>query len=119
MRASIDEFRAALDANQRLVDRAGNAGMDMSDAQLALGTARDQLTLARAEVHTFDPAIVEAVVGEGLTQLTTVEASGRAAMEELRFRRRGLVVSLAFILLLVLALALKVRDLDRRLPRSR
>jgi predicted CXXCH cytochrome family protein len=114
MRAQIDTLQESVARARALTDRAQNAGMEMGDAQLRLGEARNQLTLARTEVHTFDPADVETVVAEGLDIVAEVEAAGQGALAELRFRRQGLAVSLVAILLLVIALALKIRELDRR-----
>jgi hypothetical protein len=38
---------------------------------------------------------------------------GAAALEELDFRRMGLAVSLVFILIMVLGLYLKIREIER------
>jgi predicted CXXCH cytochrome family protein len=114
MRAQIETLKESLARARALTDRAQNAGMEMGDAQLKLGEARNQLTLARTEVHSFDPADVETVVAEGLDIVTEVEVAGQDALAELRFRRQGLAVSLVAILLLVIGLALKIRELDRR-----
>jgi hypothetical protein len=82
-----------------------------------LGQARNHLTLARTELHTFDPEVVDATLGEGRSILTQTEAAGEQALAELQYRRRGLAISLAVILLFVVALGFKVRQLDRRLRR--
>lgn len=119
MRTSIDELNATLDQTRRLVERARNAGMEMGDQELALNEARNYLTLARTEMHTFDPPTVTGVVYEGLALLAGVDEAGQDALAELRFRRIGLAVSLVLILLFVVALGLKVRQLDRRLPMRR
>jgi hypothetical protein len=88
--------------------------MEMSAQELAIGSARTRLTVARAELHAFDADKVGSVVGEGLKTLADVDAAGDRAGSELRFRRRGLAVSLGLILLVVVALSLKIRQLDRR-----
>jgi hypothetical protein len=43
-----------------------------------------------------------------------VDRAGEEAAAELAYRRRGLAVSLGAILLFVAALALKIRQLERR-----
>ena len=116
MSASIEGLKAALAQTGSLVERARTAGMEMSEQEVALREARNQLTLARTEVHTFDPAAVTQVVDEGLAQLAAIDRAGLAAMVELRYRRLGLAVSVGLILLFVVALYFKVRELDRRLP---
>ncbi len=114
MRGDIDRLKAALDHSSAAVSSLANAGMEMSAQELAIGTARTRLTLARTEMHTFDPARVTTVIADGMATLASVDAAGDAAAAELRFRRRGLAASLGAILLVVIALGLKIRQLDRR-----
>jgi predicted CXXCH cytochrome family protein len=114
MRESIERLKTALEANSALIARAGNAGMEVSDQELALNEMRSKLTLARTEVHAFDPATLDQVVNEAVKGLADVERAGHQALADLRFRRRGLFVSLGAILLVVVALALKIRELNVR-----
>jgi predicted CXXCH cytochrome family protein len=113
MRNEIERFKQALEASAALLSRAENAGMEMSDEELTLREARNRLTLARTEVHTFDPKAVQAVLAEGRNLLEQVDKAGAAAIAELRYRRAGLAVSLVAILLVVVALAFKIREVDR------
>lgn len=115
IRGSLEEFKRTLQQAEVLIARARTAGMEMSDEQIALGQARSHLTLARTELHTFDPEVVDAALGEGRSILTQIEAAGQRALAELQYRRRGLAISLAVILLFVVAIGFKVRQLDRRL----
>ena len=113
MRASIEKLKTSLAANNELIARARNAGMEVGTEELALNEARTKLVLARTEVHAFDPASLDAVVAEGTKILSGVEQGGNRALSELAFRRRGLFISLGAILLFVVALALKVRSLGK------
>ena len=114
MRASIDRLKSAIDKNADLLAHLQNAGMEVSSQELALAEARTKLTQARMEMHAFSPPAVDPVVDDGMKILGGVEEAGARALADLRFRRRGLFVSLGAILLVVVALALKIRDLDRR-----
>ena len=114
MRGDIERLKTALGQSSARVDGLKNAGMEMSTQELAIGLARTRLTLARAEMHTFDRAHVAPVVAEGMTALAEVDSAGEKAAAELRFRRRGLAASLGAILLVVLALGVKIRQLERR-----
>lgn len=111
MRAGIDKLKAAISHSESIVASAENAGMDMGDQLLALREAGNQLTLARTELHTFDPKPVEDVLQAGLAITATVAADGEAALAEVSYRRTGLAVSLGAILLVVVALRLKIRSL--------
>ena len=65
--------------------------------QLALREAGNQLTLARAEMHMFDPKPVTDVLQAGLAITAKVDADGEAALDEVSYRRTGLAVSLGAI----------------------
>jgi hypothetical protein len=65
-------------------------------------------------MHTFDPKAVDTVLQAGLGLTTKVAADGEAALAEVAFRKTGLAVSLGAILLVVVALALKIRSLKPR-----
>jgi hypothetical protein len=54
------------------------------------------------------------IIADGAKIVATVDTAGQKGVSELTFRRRGLAVSLGAILLLVVALGLKVRQIDRR-----
>lgn len=114
MRAVIDDLRGRIEQARALVGQAASAGMEMSAQELALGEATNRLTLLRTEIHAADPAALGPIAQEGRRIVEDVERAARAALEELAFRRRGLMVSLGAILLMTVALALKIRDLDRR-----
>jgi hypothetical protein len=114
MRNRIENLKAGIESSSTVTARIRNAGIEVSGQELALGEARSHLTLARTEMHAFKPELVDRVVDEGLTIVSGVEQADQRGLAELRFRRRGLAVSLGAILLLVVALALKVRQIDRR-----
>jgi predicted CXXCH cytochrome family protein len=114
MRSGIEGLKAGINRSGALIAKVRDAGIEVSDQELALVEVRSRLTLARTEMHTGNPEGVEAILGEGTTILTGVDRAGQDGVVELRFRRRGLAISLGAILLLVVALWLKVRQLDRR-----
>jgi hypothetical protein len=78
---------------------------------LALREAVNHLTLARTEMHAFDPAAVQTILDEGMGLTVTVDQAAVAAQDEVSFRKTGLAVSLAAILLVVVALQPKIRSL--------
>jgi predicted CXXCH cytochrome family protein len=113
MRADIERLKTKVDQSSALIARIKNAGIEVSDEQLALREAATKVTLARTEMHGFDPEKVTPITDAGLKIAAGVDVIGEKGVGELRFRRRGLAVSLAAILLFVVALGLKVRQIDR------
>lgn len=114
MRADIERLKAKVDQSGALISRIKNSGIEVSDEQLALREAATKMTLARTEMHAFDPTHVTPIIDDGMKIAAAVDAVGQKGVGELRFRRRGLAVSLGAILLFVVALGLKVRQIDRR-----
>jgi hypothetical protein len=111
--ATLAASRAGLEAATGRVDRVERAGMLMDDARVALEEAHQAYVLAQVEVHTADPA---AVAVQTAQVRTGFDDAGRLAAEaeaEIRFRRTGLFVSLGVIALAMVALFLKVRQLER------
>lgn len=111
MRSEIEKLKAAIDRSRALVATAENAGMAMDEQTLALREAGNHLTLARTEMHTFEPKAVATVLEAGLGITAKVDTEGQVALDEVSFRKTGLAVSLGAILLVVVALALKIRSL--------
>ena len=88
--------------------------MEVSRPKFELREALDSLTHARVLIHTSSTTEVDKVVGPGLEVSRKGYQAGLAALAELSFRRKGLVVSLFFILILAALVYLKVRDIESR-----
>ncbi|MFH1571668.1 MAG: hypothetical protein ABIL09_27005, partial [Gemmatimonadota bacterium] len=87
--------------------------MEVGDALYKLNEVDGRLTRARSFLHRFEPDKVREVSQEGLDLAASAQSEGEAALEELGFRRTGLVLSLVVIAVLGAALYLKIRTLDR------
>ncbi len=118
MRTLLEEVKAGAREADQVLAQAANAGMDVTDARLDLDEANTQLIRARAVTHTATPAEVREVTAAGVTAAGRARAAGRAALEELRFRRRGLGVSLAVIAFVAVLLWWRLRDLTRASARK-
>jgi hypothetical protein len=107
------EIRSADD----LLHRAELAGMEVRDAQFKLGSeGTNAVVEARALIHAFDPERLIERTGEGRVVAAAALAAGETAMGEIQYRRAGLAVSLVLVLLVLVALYLKIREVDRRRP---
>jgi hypothetical protein len=97
-----------------LIRDAGSKGMLVSDAEYRLAGANDALVEARTVVHRFRPGDVEAAAARGLAIADDALAMGHTALDDFDFRRRWLGVSLVGIGFVIVALLLKLRQVDRR-----
>jgi predicted CXXCH cytochrome family protein len=118
MRGQIDGLKSGIERSNVLLATLKNSGIEVGDDELALHEANSKLTQARTEMHAFDPPLVGVVIAEGTQIVKGVDESEQRGVGELQFRRRGLAWSLGAILLLVVGLVLKVRQIDKRRERA-
>jgi predicted CXXCH cytochrome family protein len=114
MRTSLDSLRSSIEKTTALVSELRNEGMEVGDQDLALREARNQLTRARTEMHSWQTEEFSKVVAEGLDSTAKVEKAAQEGFAELAFRRRGLALSMIAILIVVVALVLKVRNIEQK-----
>jgi hypothetical protein len=114
MRALIDSLATASDKARGILGQAERAGMEVSQGQFDLTGARESLVKARNAVHAFNAQAVKQEVQPGLAIAEKAHARGLRALEDLRFRKAGLGVSLVVIVALIAGLVMKIRQVDRR-----
>ena len=112
MRSLIDSLRTAFDGAEEILREAEEAGMPVSQAQFELTQARTALVTARAATHAASTDTLEALVDEGLDVARAGYVRGVEAFEELDVRRDGLAVSAIVILVLIVGLVAKIRQLE-------
>ncbi len=114
MRQRLDALQREYDKAHDLLLRAEHAGMEVSQAQLELQEGKTALIKARTAMHTFTVATVQQAIEPGLSVSTKAYARGVKALDELRFRRTGLGVSVIIILAIIVGLKVKIRQLEHR-----
>jgi nitrate/TMAO reductase-like tetraheme cytochrome c subunit len=114
MRADLLALSNEIQETRQTLARAAEAGMEVSKVRFALSQADDDLTKARASIHRFQVAAVRENSAAGLTVAKSAHQAARRALAERDYRRRGLFVSLALILVTIGALLAAIRELDRR-----
>ena len=112
MRAGIDSLVTEIDAAATVLHEAEQAGMEVSAAQADLMDANSALVMGRAAMHSFSPDAVTEALAPGREIAGTSLEEGQSALQDLRVRRMGLIASVAVILLLILALVLKIRQIE-------
>ncbi len=115
IRGAINRYLAVIDEAREVLGRAERAGMEVSEPLFTLKKEGvSGLVETRALIHTFDAERLVARAEEGINVTSDALAAGHAALDELSYRRTGLVVSFVFILVLLAGLYLKIRQVDRR-----
>jgi hypothetical protein len=113
MRRLIDSLQVGFDSASAQLARAERAGVEVSQGQFELREALTELVGARSTVHAFAVDSVREPVARGLAITTRATDRAERAFRELRFRRTGLAISVTIILVLMLGLVLKIRQLER------
>jgi hypothetical protein len=111
MRADLVALASEIHVAREKLDRAAEAGMEVSRTRFELSKADDALTTARTDVHRFQVAAVHSTASAGLAVASSARQAAERALAERDFRRKGLFISLGLILLAIAALLLKIRSL--------
>lgn len=112
----IENLKNKISFADSLVSKAERAGMQVSEAQFQLRDADDALIKARTMIHSLSEGQTTEVTREGLDLVEEAIVAGKEALAELQFRRKGLALSIVFILVLALGIYLKIRELDKKHP---
>jgi predicted CXXCH cytochrome family protein len=88
-------------------------GLDIEALNGAMSELHDALRSSRTAIHTFDQSDFDEIAAPGLAAIDVGELSIQAAGAEFRFRRNGLIFSIAIMAFLALMLFLKIRQIER------
>jgi len=114
MRSRIDELIASIGKSSAILNLAERKGMEVSKPKFELKGATDALTHARVLIHSSSTSEVDKVIEPGMDAANKGYQAGVGALAELSFRRKGLAVSLVFILFLAALVYLKIRQIEAR-----
>lgn len=103
-----------IDSSQKVLQHAKNKGVEVSEAQFRLSEASTILIMTRNLIHGISLESIDEKIKEGDNVVSEVEAAGKAALKEARFRREGLVVVVFVLLLLAIAIYTKIRQIDKK-----
>jgi hypothetical protein len=95
-----------------ILAQAEDKGVEVDEAKLSLDEAHDNLTKARVAIHSVQLPAVEQSVQAGMTVTQKTYRAGMDAMAEVQYRRKGLIVSLIAIGLVIIALAFLLKQIE-------
>lgn len=112
MKKQLVNLAASIGNADQILGRAERSGMEVGQAKLDLGQAKDALTKARVTIHSFDASKVEADTRPGMETAATDYDAGKKALAERDYRRVGLGMSLVAIALMLVALRLYIKRIE-------
>lgn len=113
IRRKLEGFESGFQEAEGLLEQAKRKGVEVSDVEFKLQDVNTLLVSAKNLTHGLDTAELDSAVSEGEKALAGVREAGEEALDEAKFRRRGLAVTTALLALFAVALALKVRQMGR------
>jgi hypothetical protein len=96
---------------ERIQLAAHRGGVETREARAELDGAIDNQIELETLVHTFRATEVDEKQKEGLQHARAALLSAQKSVEELGYRRRGLLIALAIIIAVLIGLAVKIRTL--------
>ncbi len=114
MHDDLTKLDSAITRSDEILGRAERSGMEVSEAKLSEADARDDLMKARVEIHAVQPDTVDRDIQAGLRVAASTYQAGLGALVELRYRRKGLVVSVVCIGFVLIGLYLMIRKLETK-----
>ena len=114
MRTSIDRLKGVMTDTEAALHRAAVMGMEVSEEEYAYREqVRPQLIKVRTETHLANPQAVTQAVDEAIKAAAASKAAATASLAEAQARRRNLLLPLGLIVLLMVLLYVKLRQLER------
>ncbi len=110
--ASLTKLDESIKSADRLLAVAESSGMEVSEARLQQDQARDSLTKARVTIHSFQPQLIDQDIEAGLKITAKDLQAGKDALAERDYRRKGLGVTVVFILMTLVGLYFYIRQLE-------
>ncbi len=110
----IDGLDSALKQSETVLSRADKYGMEVSEAQVRLGDARENLVKARLALHSFQPDEMKKPIEAGMLIANETLRAGEDALHEKDVRRMGLAASVVFIGITILAIWALIRRIENR-----
>ena len=114
MHDQLENLQSAFTASEEILGRAERQGMEVSQPMLQQAQAKDALMKARVSVHTFSESELKRDTDAGLAVTRQTHIAGEKALEEWKFRRVGLGLSLVMIALTLVGLGFYIRNLEQK-----
>jgi hypothetical protein len=114
MKAGLTRLSARTQDARDLLAEARRTGMDVELSTFDLAGADDALVRARVEIHALSEEQLQKVVDDGIEIADDVVKAAQSKLDEYQYRRWGLAVAAAMLLLFAGLLALRAHRLEKK-----
>ena len=111
---TIDSLKTQLSSVENLILTAERKGMEVSEMYIHLEDARRILIQTRTNIHSFDVDDVSKVAEEGFNVINQARIGSNNILNELNYRRNGLLIFSLIITLSIIVLYLKLKSMQRK-----
>jgi predicted CXXCH cytochrome family protein len=116
IKEKLGAFIGRIDQAEILLEQADRQGVEVSEPKFKLTEAHTALIMVRNLTHSFSLEKITEKIKEGESVVTEVTMAGEEALREAKFRKAGLIIATCFIFLLVVALFLKIKLIEKKIP---
>ncbi|RMD82198.1 MAG: hypothetical protein D6815_09790 [Candidatus Dadabacteria bacterium] len=110
---TILEFVEAEKHYEEYIEEIARKGLDVDQMTQQLGELRDAIKKARSYIHAFNMSDFREAIAPGKAALASLNALSEKAEAEYDFRRTGTFVSIAMMVLLIIVIYIKLRQMER------
>ena len=111
---TIDSLKTQLSSVENLILTAERKGMEVSEMYIHLEDARRILIQTRTNIHSFDVDDVSKVAEEGFNVINQARIGANNILNELNYRRNGLLIFSLIITLSIIVLYLKLKSMQSK-----
>ena len=115
MKADIDTLKQVLNSTEELISEARQKGVESGEAEFEFSQTRDALIQIRSVIHTFDPERVTEIKTPAIESARLINLRVESSLKDIRHRQIGLGVSLVLVLIIVIGLWRKIKEVDSRI----
>jgi hypothetical protein len=111
---TIDSLNTQLSTAENLILTAERKGMEVSDLYIHLEDGHRILIQTRTNIHSFDIDKVNKTAEAGFNAINEATVGANKALNELNYRRKGLLLFSLIITISIIALYLKLKVMQRK-----
>jgi hypothetical protein len=114
IKAILDSLTVGENNAEKLIAKAEELGMDVSDASYSLKDVKQSLVETRVQIHAFALEPLKEAAEPGLKIVAQTQKNAMSAIDEYYFRRQGLGIATLVITFLVIILFMKIKQIERK-----